>query len=282
MPRVSVLPLLSRAREGKYILPSFNVFNLETALAVIRVAERERSPLIVAVAESHFEYTEFELLAGVLRELADRATVPVVLHLDHAETLDIVGRAFAAGFTSFQFDGYGLPFAERVRQTRSVVDLAHSLGYGVEAELGHITKVGQDADQRDNLLADPSGAVNFVSNTGIDIVAAAVGTVHGLAPGTATVDFDRLTAIVTSVLVYVSLHGGSGMTDDDVRAAIAVGVVKMSYFTGLSDTAIARVRDVFGTDKQPRLTSLFAAAREGFEAKAMERIHIFGSAGQAD
>ena len=282
MPRVSVLPLLARARERKYIVPSFNVFNLDTALAVTSVAERERSPLIIAVAESHFEYTDFEILAGALRDLADRATVPVVLHLDHAETLDIVARAFRAGFTSFQFDGYGLPFEERVRQTRSVVDLAHSLGYGVEAELGHITKVGQDADQRDNMLADPSRAASFVSDTGVDVVAAAVGTVHGLAPGTATVDFDRLGAIVSSIPVYVSLHGGSGMTDADVRVAVAGGVVKMSYFTGLSEAAAERVRGLFGAQELPRLTSIFAEARSGFEAKATERIRVFGSAGQAD
>ena len=95
-------------------------------------------------------------------------------------------------------------------------------------------------------------------------------------------DFDRLGAIVSSIPVYVSLHGGSGMTDADVRVAIAGGVVKMSYFTGLSEAAAARVRGLFGAQELPRLTSIFAEARAGFEAKATERIRVFGSAGQAD
>ncbi len=280
MPRASILPLLGHARQRRFIVPSFNVFNLDTALAVIAVAERERSPLVVAVAESHFGHTDFEVLAGALRDLADRATVPIVLHLDHAETLDIIARAFRAGFTSFQFDGYGLPFEERMRQTRSVVDLAHSLGFGVEAELGHITKVGVDVDQRDNLLADPAAAADFVARTGVDVVAAAVGTVHGLAPGSATVDFERLRAILQGLPAYVSLHGGSGMSDADVRRAIELGVVKMSYFTGLSEAAAKAIGGLFDRPALPRLPDIAAVGREAFEAKAAERIAVFGSAGQ--
>jgi ketose-bisphosphate aldolase len=280
MPLVSVMPLLAQAREERYIVPSFNVYNLETAFAVLSAAEAERSPLIVAVAEAHFPTTDFEILAAALRTLADRAKMPVVLHLDHAETLDIIARAMRAGFTSFQFDGYGLPFEERMRQTRSVVDLAHSLGHGVEAELGHMTKVGEDADQRDNMLANPGEAAGFVKTTGVDIVAAAVGTVHGLAPGSAAVDFDRLASIVSSVPAFVSLHGGSGMPDADVRRAIELGVVKMSYFTGLSEAASKAVGSLYDAGL-PALSKISDTARAAFGAKAVERMRVFGSSGRA-
>ncbi len=266
MTRMSILPLLDQAREGHFILPSFNVFNLETALAATAAAERLRSPVVLAVAEASFPYTDFEVLSGVLRELSDRAAVPVVLHLDHAETLDIVARAMRAGFTSFQFDGYGLPEAERVRQTRSVVDLAHSVGYGVEAELGHITKVGVDAEQRDESLGDPAYASKFVSATGVDIIAAAVGTVHGLQPGEASVEMRRLEEVVRSIPVHVSLHGGSGVNDEDLARIIDLGVTKISYYTGLSREAVRRARVFLDAQSEPTLHELMAEVRHGFES----------------
>ena len=142
------------------------------------------------------------------------------------------------------FDGYGLSEEDKWRQTRSVTDLAHSIGVSVEAELGHITKMGADRELRDQPLIDPSVAGDFVRATGVDIVAAAIGSVHGQQSGEAQLDFARLTELNEAVQCHLSLHGGSGMSESDVRQAIARGIVKISYFTGLSRDAVARAHEM--------------------------------------
>lgn len=281
MARLSLLPLLRAAQEHGFLVASFNVFNLETAMAVVGAAEQVQAPVVVAVAESHLRYSDFEILARTLTTLADRSTVPIAIHLDHAQTLDIVARAIQYGFTSVMFDGYGLSHADKVLKTRSVVDIAHSIGVSVEAELGHITKVGADADQRDNLLADPALAAAFVSETGVDVVAAALGTVHGLLPGQAHLDFERLQVIRATVPCYLSLHGGTGVKPEELAEATRRGISKVSYFTGLSHAAVDRLRQQVGEDDAPRLTTLMMGMRESMQQKVVEQITLFGSAFKA-
>jgi fructose-bisphosphate aldolase class II len=281
MPHVHLLPLIELARQRRFALPSFNVFNLETALAVAEAAEQERSPLVIAVAEVHFAYTDFELLAAALVRIAARATVPMVLHLDHAETLDIVMRAIQSGFSSFQFDGYGLPFEERIRRTRSVTDLAHSMGYAVEAELGHITRVGTDAQQRDANLADPSLAARFSAETGVDIIAAALGNVHGQQTGQGALDFELLAQIAAAIPGTISLHGGSGLTDADIRRAVEIGVGKVSYYNNLGRAASRAMKAALDTP-DPQYSDVTALGRIAFRDTAAERIRAFGASGQAD
>lgn len=280
MSDASLLELIDLSRARGFALPSFNVISLETALAVAAAAEAERSPVVIAVAELHFQFTDFELLSSALTRLASRATVPVVLHLDHAQTLDVVMRAVRAGYTSFQFDGYGLPFEERIRQTRSVTDLAHSLGYAVEAELGHITRVGTDAQRRDDLVADPGQAARFVAETGVDIIAGAVGNVHGLRAGEGSLDFDLLGRIAAAIPCSLSLHGGSGLSTADVHRAVGLGVAKVSYYNNLGRAA-NRSMEAALTDPDPAFTDVQAAGLRAYGEAAAERMRAFGSAGQA-
>ena len=281
MPRCDLRPILETATRDHFIVGSFNVFNLETARAVLAAAERTDAPVVLAVAESQLRFTDFEALSRALVNLAERARVPVVIHLDHAQTLDVVTNAIRYGFTSVMFDGYGLDPAEKARQTRSVVDLAHSVGICVEAELGHITKSGVDAAKRDELLVDPTSAADFVRETGVDTIAAAVGTVHGLAPGEAQVDFERLEAIREAVPCFISMHGGSGLKPADLLRAADLGITKISYFTGLSKAAVKAVSERTATEPEPRLTELLAVAQSAIEERVSERITAFGSAGKA-
>jgi fructose-bisphosphate aldolase class II len=281
VPLEPLTPLLDEAREKNYVVGSFNAFNLETVRAVVLAAEEMGSPIVVAVAASHLKYTDFDALVDAAVPLCRRARVPVVLHLDHAETLDVVTRAIRAGFTSVMFDGYGLSEEEKWRQTRSVTDLAHSIGVSVEAELGHITKVGVDRDRRDELLIDPALAGDFVRATGVDVVAAAIGSVHGQQSGEARLDFARLTELRDEVQCHLSLHGGSGMAENDVDQAIAAGIVKISYFTGLSRDAVARVRDKLTADPDVRLTVLLDEMRQAFQAGVRRQLTLYRSAGKA-
>jgi fructose-bisphosphate aldolase class II len=281
VPSALLLPLIDQARRSRFALPSFNVFNMETALAVVEAAEQERSPVVVAVAELHFPFTDFELLSSMLVRLAERATVPVVLHLDHAQTLDVVVDAMRYGFTSFQFDGYGIPFEERIRLTRSVVDLAHSAGFAVEAELGHVTRVGTDAERRDQLIANVDEATRFSEATGIDVMAAAVGNVHGLRDSEGSIDFELIRRLAAAIQGTLSLHGGSGLSATDVARAVELGVAKVSYYNNLGRAANEAMRAVLGSE-DPAFTDVMAAARGAYAARAAERIRVFGASGQAD
>jgi fructose-bisphosphate aldolase class II len=281
VPLEPLTPLLDEAREKKYVVGSFNAFNLETVRAVVLAAEEMGSPVVVAVAASHLKYTDFDALVDAAVPLCRRARVPVVLHLDHAETLDVVTRAIRAEFTSVMFDGYGLSKEEKWRQTRSVTDLAHSVGISVEAELGHITKVGVDRDRRDELLIDPALAGDFVRATGVDVVAAAIGSVHGQQSGEARLDFARLTELHDEVRCHLSLHGGSGMAEKDVEQAIAAGIVKISYFTGLSRDAVARVGDELTANPDVRVTVLLDEMRQAFQAGVRRQLIVYRSAGMA-
>jgi fructose-bisphosphate aldolase class II len=279
MTLANVLALAHEAKERHYCLGSFNAFNLETARAAVDGAEALHSPVVIAFAASHLQYTDFEAAAEATRVLAERASVPVALHLDHAETLDVVGRALRAGFTSVMFDGYGLSAEEKVRQTRSVTDIAHSIGVAVEAELGHITKVGVDETDRAQLLIDADRIAEFVEATRVDIVAAAIGSVHGQEEGTAKLDFGLLHRIQELSPCLLSLHGGSGMGATDIAAAREAGVVKISYFTGLSRAATAAVQRELAGNPGIRVTELMQVVKDAMQGGVERQLRLFGSAG---
>jgi ketose-bisphosphate aldolase len=277
VPLVPVTTIIDSAKKAGNAVGSFNVFNIDTARAVLDAAEQEHAPVILAFAAVHEPYTDFESLSLSLVSLAQRASVPVGLHLDHSETLELATRAIRCGFTSVMFDGFGLSPEEKKRQTRSVVDIAHSVGIPVEAEFGHITKIGQDADRRDELLINAHDVADFVTETGIDIVAAAVGSVHGLSAGEAELDLELLDEVITTVPCYVSLHGGSGMSDEDIRATSAAGVMKFSYFSGLSAAAVSTARAVLDADAEVGIADLTAAMMRSFTEKARDRIRLFAT-----
>jgi ketose-bisphosphate aldolase len=281
MTTCSLTELLGQAQKDRYAIASFNVFSLNTARAVIAAAEAERSPVVLAFAASHLKYADFDSLAAGLVSLADRAAVPAVLHLDHAESLDLVTRAIQAGFSSVMFDGYGLSPAEKIRQTHSVTDLAHSVGICVEAEFGHITKLGEDENRRDELLLDPAEVARFVDETHIDIVASAVGSVHGLEEGRTNLRTDLLRSVADQVTCFLSLHGGSGMPDDAVDAAIQIGVVKFSYFTGLSTAGVNAAAKRLAQSPYPRLTELDSLMMQAFQEQAQAKIRLYGATGRA-
>jgi fructose-bisphosphate aldolase, class II len=280
MSLVTTGALVEHAASHSYVVPSFNVFNMESIYGAVAAAESARSPVVLAVAESHLRFTDLNDVAAVGRRQAVCSEVPIALHLDHGQSLTTVTEALKAGFTSVMFDGFGLPLKERVRQTRSVVDMAHSVGVSVEAEFGHITKQGVDADQRDQMLIDPEQASDFATATGIDILAAAAGSVHGQRAGEAVIDFNRLADLSARLGCALSLHGGSGLSAEQVGQLAGHGVSKVSYFTGLSSAAVAGMRSALESDGDVRLTELMAVAQRSFAERAKERIRAFGSAGR--
>ena len=228
--------LLDAAREGGYAVGAFNIVDYATFRGVMEAAEEERSPVIIQTsASSTVKFYGYDALVGLARALAGNSPVPVALHLDHCKDMDMLKGTIDAGWTSVMIDASTYPFEENVAMTKTVVGWAHPKGVSVEGELGSIKGVEDEikVEERDAVLADPQKAAEFVERTGIDALAPAIGTAHGLYKGTPDIDFERLKKIVSLVDVPVVIHGGTGLSDDTFRKLISLGAAKINISTQL-------------------------------------------------
>lgn len=230
---VTLNDVLKKAQAEHYGVGLFNTTDTDMAQAVIEAAEEMRSPVIIGTAEVLLYAGELKLIVPSIRALAERASVPVVLHYDHGLTFDRCIEALKLGFTSVMFDGSAGDSDKNIEATAEMVKIAHSFGASVEGEIGH---VGQ-ADTDDGLLTDmyttPKEAVDFVAATGVDALAVAIGTAHGAYKTKPCLDIERLKAIRAATDTPLVLHGGSGLSDDDFRNTIAAGIAKVNIFTDL-------------------------------------------------
>jgi fructose-bisphosphate aldolase, class II len=287
MPLVSMQPMLQSALANHYAVGAFNVVNLEFLEAIVETAEKNRSPVILAIAEVHFPYVNLENICPMIHDMAQRATVPMALHLDHGLSLATVQRALRNGFTSVMFDGSKLPFEENQRQTRAVVDLCNSRGVSVEAELGAVGggEGGELESQADpSLFTDPDLAKEFVKKTGIDALAVAIGNSHGKYKGEPRLDFARLQRINELCGVPLVLHGGSGISAEDFRHAIRLGIAKINFYTGMSQAALHAV-GAFMAQSSGRYHDypiLMQSIKQAVAETVTEQMGIFGSIGRAD
>lgn len=286
MPLISLADGLAHARKHGYALGAFNVLDTHFLRALFGAAEAQRSPFIINIAEVHFKYVPLETICAAIKAEAAQHNIPVILNLDHGTSFDAVMKAIRLGFTSVMFDGSGLDYEENIRQTKEVVKMCHSLGISVEAELG---AVGGDEGGAlfgscdSSKFTDPNKATDFVTRTGIDALAVAIGNVHGKYKGDPNLDFPRLQAIQEQTGIPLVLHGGSGISDDDFRKAISLGIHKINFYTGMSQSALEVVEHAM-QNRQPAYDE-FAHMLMGIEAaiqKTVEhQMQIFGSAGKA-
>ena len=241
MPLVNMKDMLCEARKAKRAVGAFNVANYETALAVFRAAEAEREPVIVQLYMRLFDTGKARDLAPTLRDLAERATVPVALHLDHGATERQAADALAWGYTSVMFDGSRLPFDENAARTKAVADAAHAAGATCEGEIGHVAMGDETA------LTEPDEAAAFAKASGVDALAVSIGTAHGYYKAEPKLDIPRCAAIAEALPgVPLVLHGGSGTPLADVRRAIESGIAKVNIATEFLDTYIKSTLKVFG------------------------------------
>ncbi|OUM97735.1 MAG: hypothetical protein BAA04_12050 [Firmicutes bacterium ZCTH02-B6] len=290
--------LLHDAYRRGYAVGSFNVSSLEGARAAIAAAEAERSPVMVQVWAGLFALgrLEMEAIAAGIRALARHAPVPVCLHLDHGEDVELVMAACDAGFTSVMIDASRFPWDQNVAMTQAVVAKAHAMGISVEAELGRIG--GEEAgshedsgvagggtdsagDEADG-LTDPQEAAAFVRATGCDSLAVAVGTRHGAYRSAPQLALDRLAAINAVAGVPLVLHGGSYTPDDQVVAAIARGVAKVNVATELNDAWIDAVLARAAQGPRPRFADeLTDPGWQAVTERIRAKMRLFGSSGKA-
>jgi len=297
MTLVTSKELVTQAQAEHYAVGAFNAINMETGQAIVTAGIEENAPLIIQVTQTTLRYTDPEEVSAILHILAERAPIPIALHLDHGRTFETVMRFLKLGFTSVMIDGSLQPdgktprsLEENVELTRKVVEAAHALGVTVEGEIGTLGQIGVS----ETALTDPDQAAEFVENTGVDMLAVAIGTAHGLYRGTPVIDIDRVKAISKKVGVPLVMHGGTGTPDEMVRAAIEAGIAKVNidtqiriaFYEAVKDTVYATERAHEESDKkgEPRkydIRSILGPAREVMTAAVADRIRVFGAAGRA-
>ncbi len=279
---VTLNEVLKKAQKEKYGVGLFNTTDTDMLQAVIETAEELKSPVIVGTAEVLLPYGELELIAPSVVAAAKRASVPVVVHYDHGLTFDRCLQALKLGFSSVMFDGSAKPYEENIGETREMVKIAHAFGATVEGEIGHVGS----ADAGDELLSDmyttPDEAKSYADATGVDALAVAIGTAHGLYKSKPKLNIERLKQIRAKVGVPLVLHGGSGLSDDDFRNTIGAGISKVNIFT---DMCVAGYNVTLGKTKESTGMSDYLEARnakvEAIKKTVAEKIRLFGSAGKA-
>ncbi|MFD5594242.1 ketose-bisphosphate aldolase [Streptomyces griseorubiginosus] len=248
MPLVTTGELVTRAAATRSAVAAFNVITLEHVEAVITGAESLDAPVVLQVSENAVKFRHGRVLplARAAVTAAERAAVPVALHLDHVQSDDLLREAADAGFSSVMYDAARLPYAENLAATRAAADWAHSQGLWIEAELGEIGgKHGQpplDA-HAPGARTDPAEARAFVADSGVDALAVAVGSAHAMTERTATLDHDLLKRLAAGLDVPLVLHGSSGVRDDELTAAVAGGIAKVNVGTALNTAMTQAIRE---------------------------------------
>ncbi|TQI77816.1 tagatose-bisphosphate aldolase catalytic subunit [Serratia fonticola] len=232
---ISTKNMLRKAQQQGYAVPAFNIHNLETMQVVAETAAEMRSPVILAGTPGTYLYAGTANVVAIVKQLATEYQMPLAVHLDHHETLQDIENKVNAGIRSVMIDGSHLPFDENITLVRQVTEYCHRYDVSVEAELGRLGGVedGISVDAKDARYTSPEQAEEFVDCTGIDSLAVAIGTAHGLYQGTPELDFTRLEQIRDRVSIPLVLHGASGLPDHDIQHAIRLGVCKVNVATEL-------------------------------------------------
>lgn len=256
--------LLQDARRRKYAVGGFNVFNFETLGAVVEVAEELKTPLVLGIPERLFKFVDVEILSAAMVRAAQRAMVPVALHLDHGHTYDGVMKAIRWGFTSVMFDGSSLSFEENLKRTKEITRIAHSLGITVEGELGYVGSYDAISDINDENIIKTEIASDFVNRTKIDALAVAVGNNHGTYKGSTKLNFSRLNELNNQIDVPLVMHGGSRLNKDDFRNSIQSGICKINIATDMSAVASEKLKAEFNkTTAASNYINIMASVKKG-------------------
>ncbi|MBN1372259.1 MAG: ketose-bisphosphate aldolase [Anaerolineaceae bacterium] len=278
--------MLDKVYQKRYAAGAFNVINLNFLEAIILAARHTASPVVLNIAEVHFPFVTMEYIVPAVREIIKRGRFDVVLNLDHGKTIDAIERALANGFTSIMFDGLHLDFDENIHQTCEVARMCHFWNISIEAELGAIggAEGGGLVGAADSAkYTDVGQAKTFVEQTGIDALAVVIGNSHGRYKCQPDLDFERLRAIRDAAGIPLVLHGGSGISADDFRKAISLGIAKINFLTGMSEAAMQAAASYMSTagERYNDYSLMLNQVKDRVAEVVAEQIEIFGSRGQA-
>ena len=276
---VNLNEVLKKAQKEKYAVGLFNTTDTDMLQAVIEAAEESRSPVILGTAEVLLPYGELKLIAPSVIAAAKRASVPVVVHYDHGLTFERCLEALQLGFSSVMFDGSAKPYEQNIAETREMVKIAHAFGATVEGEIGHVG----EAAKEDNLLTDmyttPEEAKAYLDATGVDALAVAIGSAHGVYKKKPMLNIERLKEISGAVKVPLVLHGGSGLSDDDFKNTIRNGIAKVNIFTDLCLAGERAMKD--GAEKKLGYLETRNLKVEYIKEAVKHKMSLFGSVNKA-
>jgi fructose-bisphosphate aldolase class II len=277
--------ILDVANEHSFAVPAFNISDWAMFQGIVEISEETNAPLLVAIHPDEVRHIGREMITGII-ERSHRSSVPIAIHWDHGATYEQILEAIRFGFTSVMIDGSLKPFEENVAISRKVTDSAHALGLSVEAELGTIGANDSyaEAGSAEIIYTDPDDAVTFVEQTGVDSLAVAIGTFHGLYPAhlKPELKLDLLKEIKSRVDIPLVLHGGSGNPDDEIREAARIGINKINISTDIKIAYHSKMREVLGNDPKMREpNAIQPACIEAMKVVAAQKIELFGAAGKA-
>ena len=286
MPVVSMKETLDRAFADRYGVPAFNILNDLTIEAVLAAAVEERSPVILQTSVKTVKAYGRDQLFGIFSALARDVPVPVTLHLDHCPERSVITSCLEGGWNSVLFDAHELDVAENLRQTTEVVQEAHGHGAHVEGEIEGIQGVedGIGSDQA-SVQHTHEVAVDFITRTGVDCFAPAIGNAHGQYRTAPVLDHQRVTDLVEATGVPMALHGGTGLSPDQFRDLIARGCAKVNISTALKEAYMkASLEFLRGAEEKGKWDppSLFKHQSEAVRSMAVEHMRLFGSSGRAE
>jgi fructose-bisphosphate aldolase class II len=276
--------LLAVANANDFAVPAFNVSDYAMFNGIVAISEEKQSPLIVAIHPDELRHTGPDILESIRRR-AERSTVPVAIHLDHGTTLEQVLTAIQCGFTSVMIDGSMLPFDDNVAITRQAVEMAHAVGLSVEGELGTIGQNDPDSHYHaaEIIYTKPEEAAIFSEATGVDSLAIAIGTSHGIYPTTKKPELklDLLKEIKDVVGIPLVLHGGSNNPDEEIAQAVHLGINKINISSDIKVAYHTKMREVLRDEKLREPNAIQPACIDAMKVTAGQKIELFDAAGKA-
>lgn len=274
--------ILSESIDKKYAVGAFDTNDYDMTEAIIGTAEKKEKPVILMAMSNIFMLPNYKTLFRYLVNRCEHSDIPIALHYDHGKTFEGIMLAIKNGCTSVMFDGSSLPLKENIEKTKKICEIAHACGVSVEGEIGHVS--GHEGNMLDGNVADVNAysnvgeAVQFAQETGVDALAVAIGTVHGVYKGEPVLDYKRLSEIRNSIDIPLVMHGGSGLSPEDFRKAINCGINKINFFTGLSlGAADAVIKLIEERRTKLRFGDIVKVGIERASEIVGEHIDIFGT-----
>lgn len=281
---VSGKQILQHAHEKGYAVGAFNVNNMEQVQAIIEAAEAMNSPVIIQASQGGLKYAGVEYIAEMTKAAAQKASVPVALHLDHGTDFKQIMLCIRHGFTSVMVDASKHPLEKNMEITKHIVETAHAVGVSVEAELGKIGGTEDDitVDEKDATYTDPDEAERFVKETGVDCLAIAIGTAHGPYKGEPKLDFDRIKVIKEKLNIPLVLHGSSGVPQVSIKKAISLGMNKINIDTDIRMAFHKAVKEfIYNNPNEYDPRMILAPSKLAMKQVIAEKMQMFDSVGRA-
>ena len=268
--------LLYDANKNKRAVGAFNIANMEVLIGVIKAAEYLNTPVVIQIAEKRLTHSPLYLLGPMMVNSAKKSKVDIAVQLDHGDSLNIIDEAIEYGFTSIMYDGSHLPIEENIKNTNMIYEHVKNKGVNLEAEIGVLSGNEGGGDMKE-ICTNPKEALHFYKNAKFDALAIAIGNAHGHYNGKPKLNFDVLTEIHNSIDSFLVLHGGTGISDDDFKKAISLGISKINIATANFDAIINASCDYFSKEKEYNYFSLNEKIVEKVFEITTKHINIFNN-----